>query len=200
METFFHVNKNNLRIAEQVERVEPTHRGGPDATRDKKHKRKKDERQSDLFGDDVTDVSVDALIRLLSDLLNKAKPQQPADDSDPFDLDEDGQDEPPQPREKMEKIAFQSESHKFIPPNPQRTSKAISAYQHSAEISAPTTGDQYSGDNHVTQDIDVGRVESLLNKARKLKANEIDHISFVEGKSFLESLEKAVDKAIRGIS
>ncbi len=205
METYFRVNKPNLRLTEHIDTQSAV-------TRKQEPKKENRPRQKDrphMFGEDITDVSLDALITLLLDLEKKAS----GETSEETDTNQYGNSAAARPEMKE----FQERTHQFGPADPGKVSKAVYAYTHTAEYSKREgqTGshlshpESYSGDTEAGgpeqkpeykpehQDaIDIKHVRQLLSKAYKLKEKEVEHVSFVEGHSFLESLENAIDKAL----
>lgn len=147
--------------------------------------KKKDQDEEGGFKDpyeDLTDVSVAALITFLEGLLDRSAPSHTQKNNTDDDLN------------------LSQPAHEYRPPADQTHAKAMNAYQ-ARSPQKPTAPPPPSQDDKpqtaldkAASDLDQNAVKSTIRDLRGLLSRGIDHIGLERGDGFLESIQNAVTK------
>lgn len=199
MDNYFQIYRPYLRHAEKTDTRAAIQR----QQKEQQRERSEDERLETggtLFAEDEMTVSLQALVGLLEDLLRQGKMAQGEGDDGTKAEDEEGSSEDNEP----------AKVDDMIPDKPPRNNTAAAqAYQHAAETGgvkqppaqpqAPTTNpDDHNAAGIPADEIDVGRIRTLLDKARELQDMGVEEIKFTDTGDFLVMLERTVDTYLAG--
>ena len=190
MDNYFNIYKTHLRHAEYTDTRSAIQRQQKEQDRNRSRDEHSSKEQG-IFADDKVNVSIDALIALLDDLVVQAS-SNAQKNKDQEELNQDDN--------KTKSKGEDSQSDHMDLTSQPYNEQAAMAYKHAAQtkdknsaFSQNTNKQAQATQKAIPADkIDVPRIQQLLDKARELQKKGLKDIEFSDTGDFLVNIEKTI--------